>query len=101
MTPPRILPVEPIGTRTGGAFVTRATGCGIEQVTTNVYPPSPQGDRLRDARLDARLTLGQTARLLGLAPVDVSNLENGKATFADAARWDAVIDVLRRSKESR
>ena len=94
------IPIEPIGTRTSRAFVTRASGCDIETMTTPVYPPSPRGEELRRVRVAFDRTLGEAARLLGLRPLDVSDLEWGRATFATDEEWNAVLRALEGKEES-
>lgn len=51
----------------------------VEPATEGVDPAVSLGSRLREARLDADLTLREMARTLGVSPSFVSQLENGKS----------------------
>ena len=74
-----LIPVAPIGTERSMAFVNPG---GPREVELDVYPPSPRGDALRNLRVGCDLGLRECARALGLSPVDVSALENGRATLS-------------------
>ncbi len=51
----------------------------VEPATEGVDPAVNLGSRLRQARLDANMTLRELARTLGVSPSFVSQLENGKS----------------------
>jgi len=51
----------------------------VEPAAEGVDPAVSLGSRLRQARLDADLTLRELARTLGVSPSFVSQLENGKS----------------------
>jgi transcriptional regulator with XRE-family HTH domain len=51
----------------------------VEPATEGVDPAVNLGTRLRQARLDANMTLRELARTLGVSPSFVSQLENGKS----------------------
>jgi DNA-binding transcriptional regulator YiaG len=90
----KLVPVAPIGKRKSVALVKPSTGpCMLREIELDEYPPSPDGERFREARHAADLSLRECARELGLRPSEVSDLENGRAVPADG--WDAVITVLR------
>ena len=100
-TPPACKPfatvaVEPVGHTTGPAFVHRASGCSFEHVTVPSYPPSPRGQRLRDARvLGSGCSLREAAKRLGMKPVDYSAIEHGSAVFVDDADWAQAERIIR------
>ncbi len=81
MTPLYVVPVAAIGTRTTGAFVNRGEDRpgGYEQIVLHVYPPSPDGERMRALRVDLDLGLREASNALGIKPVDLSALERGSA----------------------
>ena len=85
--------VDPVGERISSAFVRRASGCTFKDVTIPTYPPSPMGDKLREARHRASLSLGQAARLFGLKASEFSGLEWGRTTL-DNDDWQAVFRAL-------
>lgn len=101
MTPPlQIIPRAPVGKRGTWAFVDRRDGSGsyglrgsFEQITLNDYAPSPNGERLRTARAHADLSLGDTARALGLTSQQVSGLECGRYDLSDDD-WQRVMDAI-------
>src|SRR5215210_1394599 len=51
----------------------------VEPAAEGVDPAVNLGSRLRQARLDADMTLRELARTLGVSPSFVSQLENGKS----------------------
>jgi transcriptional regulator with XRE-family HTH domain len=51
----------------------------VEPVAAGVDPAVNLGSRLRQARLEANMTLRELARTLGVSPSFVSQLENGKS----------------------
>jgi hypothetical protein len=105
------------------AFVSREGGAegeggGCELVRWPVYPPSPCGERLREARTGiprgerlemgkplARLLdedrrfigLGEAARLAGLSAVQLSGLERGALTLAPE-EWEELIALLNEAR---
>ncbi len=83
--------VAPIGFRDGPAFVTCETGCGMETVRRHIYPPSWGTWKLRNLRVSLGLSLRDAAMLLGIEPVEVSDLECGKAS----TDWRIVEALLR------
>jgi len=87
--------VAPIGERTGRALVRRQDGCSMENVTTPVYPPSILGADLRGLRLDADLSQGEAAKLLGIGASQYSGLEHGRLRFIDGDDWNRAFALLR------
>ncbi|HMA26006.1 MAG TPA: helix-turn-helix transcriptional regulator [Solirubrobacterales bacterium] len=72
-------PIAPIGTREAAGFVYYSDGSGEFRAWSEpTYPPHPEGERFRAARVAAGVSLRAAAKLLGLRPVDVSNLEQGR-----------------------
>ena len=97
MTTPRICirHVAPVSTRRGCAFVTRESGCGVEERDFHVYPESERGERLRRERVAAGLYLGEAARRLGLSASELSGLERGRYD-TDEAGWAACFAAIER-----
>lgn len=93
-------PVTPTGTQRCAAFVDYADGTGELVVGDGpVYPPSPQGERLRAARVERELSLGDTARASGLSVVQVSELERGRCTLPEA-EWTALLALVATAERS-
>jgi DNA-binding XRE family transcriptional regulator len=89
-------PVEPIGTRTAYAHVNRGDKPHYwGPVEFPDFPPSPEGDALRELRMRLRVTLREAAQYLGLSAVDVSALERGAATAAWPEVFQAIADAVR------
>ena len=84
----KVTPVQPIGHTPTAAFVEHAdrSKSGVELIDWPEYPPSPHGDRLREARQAAGLTLGEAARRAGISVSEWSGLETGSRT-TDNAGW--------------
>lgn len=54
------------------------------------YPPSPEAAALRQARVDAGISLREMARRLGISAVDLSAVERGSKVPEDwGALWRA------------
>ena len=89
-----VIPVTPLGHRPGMVFVRG----GMEPVTMPEYPPSPNGVRLRNARIGTRIgpkedgykSLGEAAHGTGISVAELSGLENGSHTMADE-EWERLI----------
>ena len=90
-----IVPVAPTGKRETHAFVHRSNGSGgMEAIHVFEYPPSPNGEALRAARIAADVSLRDLAIEIGAPPKDVSALETGRATLASEAEWKRLLDVV-------
>lgn len=107
MTFPTIA-VTPIHHRRSMAFVSRRDDgapdglrCGIEPIDQPVYPPSPEGEKLRKERQRAGLGLGEGARALGLSAMEMSQLERGSRRFELAYDWIRAREVLTREGRRR
>ncbi len=59
----------------------------------DVYPPHPKGEAIYVLRLHFDLDLRTAAKLLGLRPSDLSDIENGRASLTDA-EWSHVFRAL-------
>jgi len=69
------------------AFVSRAGCCGgSEEMDMTVYPPSPEGRRLRGERVKHEVSLRELSKRTGLTVVQVSALERG-AMGTDERGW--------------
>lgn len=97
--------VEPTGFHVGAAFVTQrvvANGTsedrlsGVELVTSEAHPDSPEGVRLRALRSAAQphVSMGQAARRLGMTVTQYSGLETGRYTFLDPVDWETAAEVI-------
>jgi hypothetical protein len=82
----KLVSVEPVRKRRSLAFVDWAGGGDLRQVESATYPASPRGRALRDARVDASVSLGDLARKLGIRAVELCKLEHGELT-TDEAGW--------------
>lgn len=94
----QIKAAESLGKRTSMAFVSRAGGRGgLQPVTMDEYPPSPEGERLREVRTKGlrHVTLGKAARLLGMTVSQYSGLEHGEYRFLDPADWQTAEEILK------
>lgn len=89
----KIIPVEPIGTRDATGFVCREGGGGWGTVTLNTYPPSANGERLRQKRNELDLGLREAAKRLRIKASELSDLESGRAVTDD---WLKVLSELER-----
>lgn len=93
----KIIPVDPVGTRPGGAgFVCRAGGEGgavASMPDVDVYPPS-RGSELRAVRLKLALSTRAAAALLDISGADLGRLERGEAILESDAAWDRAAATL-------
>lgn len=90
----KLLDVTPIGYERGAAFVSRARGCGLEDVRTPVYPASAHAGALHTLRRVAGLGLRDAASVLGLRAVELSALERGRVTPEDESEWVRMMETL-------
>lgn len=90
----RVIPVEPIGAREVTGFVCRENGQGgYGSITLPAYPPSPDGERLRQKRNELDLGLREAAKRLRIKASELSDLENGRAVTDD---WLKALSELER-----
>lgn len=104
VTPIRFHAVAPIGERTIPASVIicqRGAAGPPRDVRERVYPPSPAGDRLREQRIALALGLREAARELGLSARELSDLEWGRAAFADDGEADRALELLAEAARNR
>jgi hypothetical protein len=96
-----VVAVTPLGTREANVFWDgideqgRGVG-GFGPMTLPVYPPHPNGERLRHLRLSGGLSLHDAAELLGLSAAEFSGLEHGRMTFARDDDWRRAFEVFTR-----
>jgi len=77
-----VVEVKPIANRTVTAMVRHDDGrCELESVEIADYPPNPNAERLRMARLRAGFNLDEAARMLDVATSTLSGLERGSHAF--------------------
>lgn len=72
----KITPVAPARTRTANSL------CG-RVVSMREYPPSPQGEAFRTARVGAGLSLREMASQMRITPTDLAAVERGAAMPED------------------
>lgn len=85
----------PIRHRRGVAFVTRARGCGLEDVRTPSYDVRPEAHALAALRKEAGLGLHDAASKLGMRAVELSGLEHGRLVPEDRGEWARLTAALK------
>ncbi len=94
----RITPVEPTGSRSGGAgFICRTGGQGgavARMPDVRTYPPSPRGEALRALRVRIGLGARAAAAKIGISGADLGRLERGEATLESDNEWDRAEALL-------
>lgn len=76
----RYEPIAPIGTETVYCHQNRGDEPHVwGPLELPTYPPSPEGEALRDLRVELGLGLREAARVLGLSALELANLERGRA----------------------
>lgn len=93
----KFIPIRPIGTRKGMAFVdfTDRSKSGLREIETPVYPPHPNGEKLREKRLALDMTGSDVAAFLGISRRELSDLENGKIRPENESDWKAILKLCR------
>jgi len=91
-------PVEPIGERDTQGFAHYSDGCRWVNVRVPVFPPSPDGDALRDVR--RLIGLGEAARHVNLTPEQMSGLERGRYTLTNP-EWNWLLGEMGRLAASK
>ena len=87
--------VEPIGKRKIFAHIHHADRPHEwGEIEIDDYPPSPEGKKLRDLRVQLGIGLREASRLLGLTAVQLSSVERGGAVLD----WTEAAKVLRNSR---
>lgn len=84
----------PVSYRRGAAFVTRARGCGLEDVRTPVYTLSRQATDLATYRKELGLGLRDAANRIGIRAVELSGLEHGRLVPEDPSDWERMMGAL-------
>jgi hypothetical protein len=87
-----LTPVAPIGKRVAHGFACGG-GHALTSWEENEYPPAPpEAEQFRVARLALDLGLRECARVLGVKPWELSDLESGRAVPTDG--WGALFKAL-------
>lgn len=86
-----VVSVAPTGSERAFAF-----GIGEHEVV--VYPPHPDGEALRQARVGADLGLREAAKALGVTPAVLSGLEFGRYRFERAEAWAEAAKVYAQAR---
>ena len=92
MLDPRLVAVEPIGRK-----YVRDPLHGWASGAWPVYPPSPRGRELRDARVSAHVMLVEASRAAGLRISEWSALEYGSVVPRDG--WDWLFAAVKRAAQ--
>ncbi len=87
-----ITPVDAIGRETARGFGRRSDGTPIYEWEIDIFPPSPNGKKLRDLRKELDIGLREAAKALGISATELSSLERGGATCGE---WEELFQVLR------
>lgn len=80
----------PVRHERAAAFVTRARGCGIEEVRRPVYERSAMADDLRARRVQASVSLRDAASRAGIRAVEWSGIEQGRLVPEAPKDWDVL-----------
>lgn len=91
LRPLRIRPVEAISKCETPAMINGR----VQYVRDDVYPPHPEGEALRQLRLELGLNLRPAAVRIGITGSILSGLENGSFTAEVPEEWD---EIRRRMK---
>jgi len=98
----RLIKASPSGYERSAAFVTRARGCGLEDIRSPVYRVSARAGALRTLRQGAGLGLRDAASEMGVSAVELSGLERGRLLPEDENEWLKMLGTLeRRVKDKR
>lgn len=95
-----LVPVEPAGMRPSRAIMCGPNGCGIGEILMREYPAShvEAGEKYREFRVgkDERgwMSLGDAARVTGLSPAQISDIEHGRACFSNDASRELYLAAL-------
>lgn len=93
-TPIEPRPVIPTGSQRVGGFVEYTDGPGAAfSQDEPTYPPSPRGTAFRAAREALGLSMGTTARRLGIRVTELSDIELGRMTLS-AEDWERARAIL-------
>ena len=87
----RLVYVRSCGTRPATLLI----GGGTREVQEQIWPASPRGEALRQARLGFGLGLREAAYAVGLTGVELSSLQTGRALMADADDWARLTEEMR------
>jgi len=74
----KLIEITPSEYRRGPAFVTRARGCGLEDVRMPVYGVSAEARGLSELRKLLGFGLHEAARKIGIKAIELSCLERGQ-----------------------
>jgi hypothetical protein len=72
------------------AFVTRARGCGLEEVLRPVYAASAMAADLHERRVKASVSLRDAASRAGIRAVEWSGVEQGRLVPESMDDWNAM-----------
>ena len=98
----KLVKADPSGYERSAAFVTRARGCGLEDVRSPMYAVSARAGALRTLRKVARLGLRDAAIELGVSAIELSSLERGRMVPEDENEWLKMLETLeRRARDKR
>lgn len=82
--------VTPLRHRRTNAFVMRARGCTMEEVTMPVFEPSAMAVDLRERRVKAGVRLGEAASRAGVRVLEWSGVETGRLVPDSMDDWETL-----------
>lgn len=100
----RLIEVRPIGVGRFAGFACRVSEndpsmCEGMMYLGLSYPESARGDALREARVEADLSMGQAARSVNISVVEWSSLEHGRLTLSDE-QWTELLTYMEGARRS-
>jgi len=93
----KLVEATPLRHERTAAFVTRTSGCSLEDIRRPVYARTPEAERLHAARVARGFGLRDAALALGLRPIELSGLEHGRLVPASTEDWT----LLERALQNR
>ncbi len=70
-------------------------------ITRNIYPKSPMGEMFERIRHQLEVPISQTAKALGIDPVDVYKVRRGQLTFLNQKAFLQALDLLLKPLEEK
>lgn len=92
----RLREAQPVRYVRAQAFVTRARGCGLEEVRRPEYEVSQTAKDLREQRVRASVSLRDAASRAGIRAVEWSGIEHGRIVPESTADWAVLQGAVQR-----
>ncbi len=93
----KLIAATPIEYKRGTSFVTRARGCGIEDVRVPSYRISVEARGLAELRKQLGLGLRDAAIKIGIKAIELSGLERGQLVPSDEKDWFEMAKALKKT----